>query len=216
MEMSNQWCGHMLWTWGWTDPTWDWQLVAALSLQIVYLLSLYLRLLHALEMWINLLWGYQTLLRNWVVIKVAFGFVLKHAARHGQSRWDLPLSTWERYLWAPRVIGSRNAWSCYIWLRVNLVKGFRITVSRKGGQLGARPNIVRQRERHVLNLVMVRPIWSLYAFRSWHVLLEAATNYWQNKCIRVMSIRIWTYRVTHLRGWKPNEDWIRIRPGLGY
>ena len=159
---------------------------------------------------------YQMLLCNWVVIKVAFGFVLKHAARHGQSRWDLPLSTWERYLWAPRVIGSRNAWPCYIRLRVNLVKGFRITVSRKRGQLGARPNIVRQRERHVLNLVMVRPIWSLYAFRRWHVLLEAATNYWQNKCIRVMSIRIWTYRVTHLRGWKPNEDWIRIRPGLGY
>ena len=46
---------------------------------------------------------------------------------------------------------------CYIWLRVNLVKGFQIIVSRKGGQLGARPNIVRQRERCVLYLVMVRP-----------------------------------------------------------
>ena len=154
--------------------------------------------------------------RNRVVIKVAFGFVLKHAARHGQSRWDFPLSTWERYLWAPRVIGSRNAWPCYISLIVNLVKGFRVTVSRKRGQLGARPNIMRQREIHVLNLVMVRPIWSLYAFRIWNVLLEAATNYWQNKCIRVMSICIWTYRVTHLRGWKPNEDWIWIRQGLGY
>ena len=129
---------------------------SSLSLHIVYVLSLDLRLSHVLEMWINLLWGYQTLHRNWIVIKVDFGFVRKHAARHGQSRWDLPLSTWERYLWAPRVIGSRNAWSCYIWLRVNLVKGFRITVSRKRGQLGARPNIVRQRERHVLNLVMVR------------------------------------------------------------
>ena len=153
-------------------------ILADLSLHIVYALSLDLRLSHVLEMWIDLLWGYQTLHRNRVVTKVAFGFVMKHAARHGQSRWDLPLSVWERYLWAPRVIGSRNAWPCYIWLRVNLVKGFRITVSRKVGQLGARQNTVRQRERHVLNLVMVRLIWSLYAFRSLHVLLEAATNYW--------------------------------------
>src|SRR3954464_10331609 len=59
---------------------------------------------------------------------------------------------------APRVIGSRNAWSCYIRLRVNLVKVFQITVSRKGGHLDARTNIMRQRERHVLNLVMVRLI----------------------------------------------------------
>ena len=31
--------------------------------------------------------------RNRVVIKVAFGSVKKHAVRHSQSRWDLPLST---------------------------------------------------------------------------------------------------------------------------
>jgi hypothetical protein len=67
-------------------------LLAVLSLHTVYVLSLDLRLSYVLEMWIDLLWGYQTLLRNWVVIKVAFRFVLKHAARHGQSRWDLPLS----------------------------------------------------------------------------------------------------------------------------
>src|SRR4051812_31003969 len=64
-----------------------------LSLHIVYVLSLDLRLSHVLEMWIDLLWGYQTLHRDRVVIKVAFGFVLKHAARHDQSRWDFPLST---------------------------------------------------------------------------------------------------------------------------
>ena len=97
-------------------------LLAVLSLHTVYILSLDLRLSYVLEMWIDLLWGYQTLLRNWVVIKVAFKIVLKHAARHGQSRWDLPLSSWERYPWAPRVTGSRNAWSCYIRLRVNLVR----------------------------------------------------------------------------------------------
>jgi hypothetical protein len=97
-------------------------ILADLSLHIVYVLSLDLRLSHVLEMWIDLLWGYQTLHRNRVVTKVVFGFVMKHAARHGQSRWDLPLSVWERYLWAPRVIGSRNAWPCYIRLRVNLVR----------------------------------------------------------------------------------------------
>ena len=48
----------------------------------MYVLSLDLILLHVLEMWIDLLWGYQTLLRNWIVIKVAFGFVLIHTARH--------------------------------------------------------------------------------------------------------------------------------------
>ena len=97
-------------------------ILAFLSLHTVYVLSLDLRLSYVLEMWIDLLWGYQTILRNWVVIKVAFEFVLKHGARHGQSRWDLPLSAWERYLWAPRVIRSINAWSCYIRLRVNLVR----------------------------------------------------------------------------------------------
>lgn len=77
-----------------------------------YVLSLDLRLSYVLKMWIDLLRDYQTLHRNWVVIKVVFGFVKKHAVRHGQSRWDLPLSIRERYLWAPRVIGSRNAWPC--------------------------------------------------------------------------------------------------------
>ena len=71
-----------------TDPTRE----VVLSLNNIYALSLDLRLSHVLKMWIDLLRGYQTLRRNRVVIKVAFGFVKKHAMRHGQSRWDLPLS----------------------------------------------------------------------------------------------------------------------------
>ena len=55
-------------------------------------MSLDLRLSYVLEMCNDLLRGCQTLLRNWVVIKVAFLFVMMHAARHGQSRWDLLLS----------------------------------------------------------------------------------------------------------------------------
>jgi hypothetical protein len=38
------------------------------------------------------------------------------------------------------------------------LKGFQFTVSRKRGQLRARPNIVRQREHHVRNVAMVRLI----------------------------------------------------------
>jgi hypothetical protein len=45
----------------------------------------------------NLLWADQTLLRNWVVIKVDFGLVQTHAVRHGRARWDLPLQSGEIY-----------------------------------------------------------------------------------------------------------------------
>jgi hypothetical protein len=82
------------------------------SLHNVYAVSLELRLSHVLKMWTDLLRSHQTLLRNWVVIKVVLGFVKMHVVRHGQSRWDLPLSARERYHWAPRVIRSRNAWPC--------------------------------------------------------------------------------------------------------
>ena len=30
-----------------------------------------------------------------------------------------------------------------------------------------------------------------------------------------MSIYVRAHRVTHLRGWKPNKDWIRIELRLG-
>jgi len=73
------------------------------SLHNTYAVSLNLRLSHVLKMWTDLHRGHQTLLRNWVVIKVVFGFVKKHAVRRGQSRRDLPLSTWERYFWVTRV-----------------------------------------------------------------------------------------------------------------
>jgi hypothetical protein len=36
-----------------------------------------------------------------------------------------------------------------------------------------------------------------------------------SKSTRAMSICTWTYRVTHLRGRKPNSARIRIRLGLG-
>jgi hypothetical protein len=41
----------------------------------MYTVSLDLRLSHVLKMWIDLLRDYQTLLRNWVVIKVVLGLL---------------------------------------------------------------------------------------------------------------------------------------------
>jgi hypothetical protein len=43
-------------------------------------------------------------------------------------------------------------------LSVKPMKGFQFTVSRKRGQLRARPNIVRQREQYVRNVALVRLI----------------------------------------------------------
>ena len=54
-------------------------------------------LTHVLGMVTNLLWADQTLLRDWVVTKVGFGFVQSHVARHGRARWDLPLRSGEIY-----------------------------------------------------------------------------------------------------------------------
>jgi hypothetical protein len=41
----------------------------------MYTVSLDLRLSHVLKMWIDLLRDYQTLLHNWVVIKVVLGLL---------------------------------------------------------------------------------------------------------------------------------------------
>lgn len=54
-------------------------------------------LTHVFEMVTDLLWADQTLLRDWVVTKVGFGFVRSYAARHGRARWDLPLRSGEIY-----------------------------------------------------------------------------------------------------------------------
>jgi hypothetical protein len=56
----------------------------------MYIVSLDLRFSHVLKMCIDLLRDYQTLLHNW---EGSFGFVKKHAVRHGQSRWNLSLSS---------------------------------------------------------------------------------------------------------------------------
>ena len=90
------------------------------SLHNMYAMSLDLRLSYVLKMWTDLLRSHQMLQRNWVVIKVVFGFAKKHDVTHGQSRWDLPLSIWERYLWAPRVSQIKK---CMAMLRLSVNQG---------------------------------------------------------------------------------------------
>ena len=90
------------------------------SLHNMYVASLDLRLSHVLKMWTDLPRSHQTLLRNWVVIKVVFRFAKKHVVRHGQSRWNLPLYIWERYLWAPGVSQIKK---CMAMLRLSVNQG---------------------------------------------------------------------------------------------
>ena len=75
--MLNQLCEPMLWNMGLDRPNLRRCGNATMVSCNVYATS---------GMCSDLLSGYQTLLRNWVVIKVAFGFVMKHALRHGQSK----------------------------------------------------------------------------------------------------------------------------------
>ena len=61
-------------------------------------------LTHVLGMVTDLLWADQTLLRNWVVIKVGSRLVQNHAARRGRARWDLPLLFGEIFSGPSRLI----------------------------------------------------------------------------------------------------------------
>ena len=101
MGMSNQLYEHMLGNMGLDRPNLRHCGNATLVSCNIYATSSNLRLSHVLEMCSDLLRGYQTLLHNRVVIKVAFLFVMKHAMRHGQSRWNLPLSEKERDISGP-------------------------------------------------------------------------------------------------------------------
>jgi hypothetical protein len=115
-----------VWHVGCTNPTWD---VVIVSIHIMYVMSLDLRLLYVLKMWNVLLRYYQTLLRNWVVIKVVFGFVKKHDVRYRQSRWNLPLYVREISM------EHSNDWinKCMVVLRLSV-------------NLWVGPNIVWQKE----------------------------------------------------------------------
>jgi hypothetical protein len=128
------------------------------SLYTIYTLSLVLRLSHVLHMWIDLLREYQTLHCDMVVINVAFGFVEKHDARHGQSRWDLPLSAWEIS------VSPSSDWiqKCMVVLRlrVNLVWDSKSHDRERVVSLELnRTSWGKKIEWHVHNIVIVHPIY---------------------------------------------------------
>ena len=60
--------------------------------------------MHVLGMVTDLLWADQTLLRDWVVTKVGFGFVQFHAVNTWSSKMRFAPSIRRDILWAPRVI----------------------------------------------------------------------------------------------------------------
>ena len=152
-----------------------------------------LRSSHVLGMRIDSLRVYQTLLRNWVVIKVAFRWVVRHAARHGWPRWNLPLLFGEIFSGPSRVIRFGKHGHA-TWVKCWPSSGICIMVSRReveltqGWQvlaLSSTTNIVRQKECCICHIVEVRQT-TLRPHGSWHVLLGAATNYrlWSCPCVR--------------------------------
>ena len=133
-----------------------------------------MRLSYVLKIWTDLLRSHQMLHRKWVVIKVVFGFVKKHAVRHSWSRWDLPLSTRERYLRAPRVIWIRK---CMAMLGLRVNQGFRITGSRKEWSASSKTKYREAKGTTCIRLWLLDR-YELRVLRSWYVLLETAINYW--------------------------------------
>jgi hypothetical protein len=75
--------------------------------------SLDLRLPLFLTMCSCALWGCQTLLRNWIVIKVVFGCMTKHGIDVSRSRCNFSLLDNRRDIsWPLEVVGFESALPC--------------------------------------------------------------------------------------------------------
>ena len=87
----------------------------------------------------GLLRGRQTLLRDWVIIKVAFGFTEKQAVDRRLIEMGFAPLVMERYFSGPSLVirFPENAWPC-LWLRVNHISGFSEQGTRKGVELETR------------------------------------------------------------------------------
>lgn len=179
---------------------------------------------------------YQMLLHSWVVIKVAFGFVVKH--RHGPPRQDPP---WLREIF-PRpsqVIINRNAWPCDLGLRVipvrEYVSWFREERStyQQGWQvvvLSSTMYIVRQKECWIWHIVNVREYdfvhlgsWGVLLYRSHYQLstVHASANsrvacLWGKNLLRLRLIlsRIWASSSNAPPVLSPSRD-VYISGGMG-
>ena len=76
---------------------------------------------------VGVLWVYQTSQRNWVTIKVDYGYLQKCLLGDMDKDWDLSLRVTERYLWAHSVMHHHNELKVTKWL----VTGSCITVQVK-------------------------------------------------------------------------------------
>ena len=57
---------------------------------------------------VGMLWVYQTSQRNWVAIKVHYGYPRKYLLVDTDRDWDLSLRMIERYLWDHSVMHHHN------------------------------------------------------------------------------------------------------------
>ena len=193
------------------SPNWPNTRDGDFSLHTMYVVSLHLRLSHVLKMWIDLLRSHQTLLRNWVVIKVVFGFVKKHAVRRGQLRRDLPLSTWERYIWAPRVIQIKKCMAMRR-LRVNQESESR----HREREVSLEQDQISWGKRNNMYTTLWRLVWYDLCVRIEVDMscLRPLSTIGPCKSTRAMSIRMWAHMITHLRE-KPDKDEIQVRLDFG-
>ena len=114
----------MLWTWGWTDPPWD------IVTNVHSSLSTPCACLVLRPEIVACFWdvNWPTLgLSNSTPWQGSYKGSFQVCHETCCEAWSVkmgfaPLFMREILLWAPRVIGSRNAWPCYIRLIVNLVR----------------------------------------------------------------------------------------------
>ena len=149
----------MLGTWSWTDPPWDTVRISILSCHQlisynVYIDSLDLRSSCELGMCKGFTLGLSNATPWKGSYKGSFGFVTKHAASHGWSRWDLPSVQRRDISWPLEWPDLENVWP-YSRLSVNRFRDSVSWISRKMIELqqGSQAltlsliNIVRQREQ---------------------------------------------------------------------
>ena len=185
----------MLRTWSWTDPPWDTVRISILSCHQlisynVYAYSLDLRSSRELGMCKGFTLGLSNATPWKGSYKGSFGFVTKHAASHGWSRWDLPSVQRRDICWPLEWLDPENVWP-YSRLSVNRASGIPCHGNRERWLSYCKDDkfspwaksISWGKGKKYILLWKVRPIWSLRVFGSRHVLLEAATDYWSSSVL---------------------------------
>ena len=141
----------MLRTWSWTDPPWHTVRISILSCHQLISYNVYadcldLRSSHELGMCKGFTLGLWNATPWKGGYKGSFGFVTKHAASHGWSRWDLPSVQRRDISWPLEWPDPENVWP-YSRLSVNRVSGIMIELLQ-GWQVLTLSliNIARQKE----------------------------------------------------------------------